>query len=101
MPILPINHIASDPGYRGGKPRIARNGITVAFLAGYLSSDTPVDEICRLHDLTRGELYAAWSYYYDHKTEIDESIQAASEAIAALPSLREHLERKKVASTGK
>jgi uncharacterized protein (DUF433 family) len=95
MSVLPITHIASDPGHRGGKPRIARKGITVEFLAGYLNSDTTVEDICRLHDLTPGEVYAAWSYYYDHQEEIDESIRQAAEAIAALPSLREHLERKK------
>jgi uncharacterized protein (DUF433 family) len=95
MPVLPINHIASDPSYRSGRARVVGTGITVHFLAGYLEETCSVEEICKLHDLTPGQIYAAWSYYYDHKAEIDAQRREDDEAIDALPSIREHIERKK------
>jgi uncharacterized protein (DUF433 family) len=89
MPRLPIEHIASDPGHAGGRPRIKGKGITVEFLVGYLDGSSPMEEICRVYDLTPGQVYAAWSYYYDHKEEMDEQIRKDDEAFEQIPAFWE------------
>lgn len=59
-------------------PRTARLGITVAFLSTFLDDpDWPVERISAEYGLTPAEIHAAWSYYYDHKDEIDDSIVEA------------------------
>lgn len=89
MPILPINHIASDPNKRRGRPRVVGTGITVEFLAQYLKLDSTIEEICELHDLTPSQVYAAWSYYYDHQAEIDEQIRQDEALDAKIPHISE------------
>lgn len=100
MPILPINHIASDPTHRSGQPRVVGTGITVQFLAGYLKRGYPVEEVCRWHDLTAGQVYAAWSYYADHQVEIDAAIaedeahyETIGRSLKELPGYEERLAR--------
>jgi uncharacterized protein (DUF433 family) len=69
--ILPILHIREKSGPRQ-QPRLVRKGITVAFLATLAENpDWPIDRICDEYGLTRGEVYAAWSYYFDHQPEIE------------------------------
>lgn len=74
MPVLPITHIASDPTHRGGKPRIQVAGIAVQNIVEDIQKGMTPDEIVEAFDLTLGQIYAALSYYYDHKNEIDRSI---------------------------
>jgi len=74
MPVLPITHIASDPTHRGGKPRIQAAGITVQYIVEDIQQGMTPDEMVEAFDLTLGQIYAALSYYYDHKDEIDRSI---------------------------
>lgn len=47
----------------------------------YLRLGQSLEEVAAEYDLTLAEVYGARSFYYDHKAEIDESIQA-SEAFA-------------------
>jgi uncharacterized protein (DUF433 family) len=68
--IVPINYIERRPG--SDKYRIAGKGVTVDFLSLFIDdSDWPVERICANYDLTPAEVHAAWSFYYDHKAEID------------------------------
>ncbi len=76
--ILPIIHIEEKPD--SGKPRIIGKGVTVQFLAQMLGkSEWPVERICEEFGLTPAEVYAAWSYYYDHQEEIETRIQSERE----------------------
>lgn len=71
--IYPINHIVSTPNKCFGKPRIDGTRITVQYLATL--TDQPVEEVCADYNLTPAQVHAAWSFYYDHKEEIDARIE--------------------------
>lgn len=76
--------------------RVIGKGITVEFLSRLIDDpEWPMERICDGYGLTPAEVYAAWSFYYDHKAEIDEHVRLNDEAISALPDIREHLERKR------
>jgi len=69
-------HIEITPGVCGGKPRIAGHRITVANVAIWhqqlgKSAETIADE----YSLPLADVYAALTYYFDHQSEIDRSIQ--------------------------
>ncbi len=100
MAILPIHHIEIQPDICGGKPHVAGRRITVqniAVLHGI--HHWSVDEIADELELTPGQIYAALSYYYDHKDEIDQSIQGADTLAVkmgtSLEQLREKIQQKK------
>jgi len=70
-------HIESTPGIAGGKPRIVGHRITVQnIVLWHERMGLDADEIAAKYGLTLGDVYAALAYYYDHRTELDESIQA-------------------------
>jgi uncharacterized protein (DUF433 family) len=74
------HHVEITPGVRGGRPHIAGTRLTVADTAiMHLRLGLPLEEIAGRYDLDLASLYAAMAYYYDHRTEIDESL-AADEA---------------------
>jgi uncharacterized protein (DUF433 family) len=68
-------YIELTPGVRGGKPRLSGTRLTVADVVvlhrrlGY-----SLEEIAGKYDLSPSAVYAAMAYYYDHRTEIDQSI---------------------------
>lgn len=75
-------HIEITPGVCGGKPRIAGHRITVQNVAIWHERlGRGADEIAADYDLTLAEVYAALAYYFDHREEIDASIEAG-EALA-------------------
>lgn len=95
-------HIEITPGIAGGKPRIAGHRITVQdIVIWHERMGRSADEICAEYDLTLADVYAALAYYFDHREEIDRSLEA-SEAFMA--ELRERnpsfLERKLKAIRG-
>lgn len=68
--------IESTPGIVGGKPRIAGHRITVQDVAIWHERlGRSVDEIAADYDLSLAEIYAALAYYFDHRAEIDQSIE--------------------------
>ncbi len=76
MAVQTINHIDITPGYLGGAPRIAGTRISVHHLVVMTEHlGVSADEILDQYDLTPGQLYAALSYYYDHRNEIDRLIE--------------------------
>ena len=84
-------HIERTPGLAGGKPRIAGHRITVQNIAIWHERlGLSADEIASEHDLTLADVHAALAYYFDHRVEIDRSIeegQAFAEALRqATPS---------------
>src|SRR6267142_1365554 len=92
------NYIEITPDTRGGKPRISGTRITVAdIVLMHRRLDRALEEIAGTYDLPLAAVYAAMAYYYDHKDEIDQSLNE-EEALAQAfkqnnPSrLREKLE---------
>jgi uncharacterized protein (DUF433 family) len=91
------DHIEATTGTRGGKPRIAGTRITVAdVVLMHRRMGRALEEIAGTYDLSLAAVYAAMAYYYDHKSEIDESLDRDDEFAEALrrnnPSrLRERL----------
>lgn len=79
-------HIEVTPGIAGGKPRIAGHRITVAQIAVWHERlGKSADEIATEYDLTLADVFAALAYYFDHRLEIDLSI---NEGDAFATSLR-------------
>ncbi|HLY26023.1 MAG TPA: DUF433 domain-containing protein [Aggregatilineales bacterium] len=93
---LAIEHLVVDPEIRGGRPRILGKGITVHDIAGDYNSELTVDYIVDAFDLTPGQVYAALSYYFDHKEQIDQEI---ADKEAAGKALMEELIREGKAET--
>ena len=75
------DHIVITPGICGGKPRIAGHRIKVSHIAvSHERMGLSPDEIILNHPgITLGQVYAALSYYWDHREEIDADISAARE----------------------
>jgi len=70
-------HIEITPDVAGGKPRIAGHRITVQNIVIWHEwMGFSADEIATEYDLALSEVYAALTYYYDHRAEIDASIRA-------------------------
>jgi uncharacterized protein (DUF433 family) len=69
------NYIESTTDTRGGKPRISDTRITVADIGlMHRRLGRALEEIAGTYDLPLAAVYAAMSYYYDHKDEIDQSL---------------------------
>ena len=68
-------HIESTPGVAGGKPRIAGHRITVSNIAIWHERvGISADEIAAEYNLELADIYAALTYYFDHREEVDQDI---------------------------
>jgi uncharacterized protein (DUF433 family) len=77
-----MSHIEFSADTRGGKPRIAGTRITVAdVVLMHRRLGRALEEIAGTYDLPLAAVYAAMAYYYDHKDEIDLSLDE-EEALA-------------------
>lgn len=71
-----INLIAINPKVRRGRAHIVGTSVTVADVAiAHIYHDQDADGIAGWYKLTLPQVYAALSYYYDHKDAIDEQIR--------------------------
>jgi uncharacterized protein (DUF433 family) len=88
MPMKTIDaHIEVTPGIAGGKPRIVGHRITVQDIAIWHERlGHSADEIASEYDLSLADVYAALTYYFDHRTEIDRDIDEGQAFIEALRS---------------
>ena len=78
-------HIECTPGIAGGKPRIAGHRISVQNIAIWHERlGRSADEIASEYDLTLADVHAALAYYFDHRVEIDRSIQEGEAFAEAL-----------------
>ncbi len=78
-------HIEMTEGIAGGKPRIAGHRITVQnIVIWHEMLGRSADEIAAEYDLTLADVYAALAYYYDHRSEIDQSIEQSDSFVEAL-----------------
>jgi uncharacterized protein (DUF433 family) len=71
-----INLISKNPGVRNGRPCIAGTSLEVSVIAiaKIVHGQSP-EEIAADYELSLSQVYAALAYYYDHKAEIDTTIQ--------------------------
>jgi uncharacterized protein (DUF433 family) len=74
--IQSINLISTNPAVRSGRPCIAGTSLEVAVIAiaKIVHGQSP-EEIAADYKLSLPQVYAALAYYYDHKEEIDATIQ--------------------------
>lgn len=78
-PIHP--YIEQRPGVCGGEPVIVGTRLTVRLIAGWHKMDKTADEIVAMYpNVNHAQVYDALSYYYDHKDEIERSMQENTEA---------------------
>lgn len=78
-------YIDVSPDVVSGKPHIAGRRITVQnIVIWHEQMGRSADEIANEYDLTLSEIYAALAYYYDHQTEIDQSIRESNQFIELL-----------------
>jgi len=74
--VLTIDLIATNPTIRGGRPCIAGTGLRVTDVAlAHTVHNRTTDEIAADYGISLAQVYAALSYYYDHKIELDEDIR--------------------------
>jgi uncharacterized protein (DUF433 family) len=71
-----IDLISIDPHIRGGRPCIVGTSIEVSVIAiaKIVHGQSP-EEIAADYELSLPQVYAALAYYYEHKNEIDITIQ--------------------------
>lgn len=82
-----VPHITASPDVAGGKPRIAGHRITVQnIVVWHERMGLSADEISSHHGVSLAEVYAALSYYYDHRQAIDDAILSDASYIAELRS---------------
>ncbi len=79
--IAPINYIEITEEGDEKVVRVAGTRITVGEIAFmHLEGDSPVEWIVENFEvLNHAQVYAALSYYYDHKEEIDAAMRRAAE----------------------
>ena len=78
-------HIEITPGIAGGKPRIAGHRITVQnIVIWHERMGMSADEIATEYDLSLADVYAALTYYFDHRPEIDQAMEESEAFVEAL-----------------
>ena len=78
---LQTTYIVCKEGICGGKPRIAGTRIKVQHLViEHIHMGWSVEDIYEAHPhITRAQIHAALSYYYDHRNEIEQNIREDQE----------------------
>ncbi len=72
-------HIEITPGVASGKPRIAGHRITVQnIVIWHEHMGKSADEISADHNVTLADVYAALTYYFDHRDEINKHLHKSS-----------------------
>jgi uncharacterized protein (DUF433 family) len=70
-----LEHIEITAGIRSGKPHIIGTRISVAdIVLMHRRMGRALEEIAGTYELSLAAVYSAMAYYYDHKAEIDQSL---------------------------
>jgi uncharacterized protein (DUF433 family) len=78
-------HIEMTPDIAGGKPRISGRRVTVQdIVIWHERMGKSADEIANEYDLSLANVYAALTYYFDHRQEIDHAISESNAFVEAL-----------------
>lgn len=86
MSVLQLSDkIETTPGIVGGQPRIAGTRFSVKQIAVWHEfMGMSADEIATEYNLALSDIYAALSYFFDHREEIMQAIQAEDDLVAEL-----------------
>lgn len=77
MVIQPTKYVVARPGVQGGQPCIRGTRIPVWVLAAmHKQGDTAEDILDAYPNLDAAQVYAALSYYYEHRSAVDATIAA-------------------------
>ncbi len=78
--------IQCQPGVCGGRPCVAGTRIRVqdVFVWHELQWQSADEIVSRFPQLTMADVYAALSYYWDHRDEIQRDMQAESDLVTRL-----------------
>jgi len=69
-------YVVSSSDVKGGRPVIAGTRISIADLViMHLRMGQSLEEIGATYDLPLAAVHAGMAYYYDHQSEIDQSIE--------------------------
>lgn len=84
-----INLVSTNPHVRNGRPCIVGTSIEVGTIATakVLGRQEP-EEIAADLELSLSQVYAALAYYYDHKMEIDATIQKRRQLALSMKEAR-------------
>lgn len=75
-------HIVQTPEVYGGRPCIENHRIAVHDIAAYTWQGKTPENLAAMFGLTLAQVYAALTYYHDHKEEIDREIAEDNAFIA-------------------
>jgi uncharacterized protein (DUF433 family) len=80
------NHVEITPGICGGKPRLAGTRIRVQdVVIWHERMNLSADEIASKHpQASLAAIYAALTYYHEHRNEIDEQIRRGDDLVQEL-----------------
>ena len=86
IPLPTRTCIESHPSICGGKPCVAGTRIRVqdVFVWHELQGQSADEIVSRFPQLTMADVYAALSYYWDHRDEIQREMQAESDLVTRL-----------------
>lgn len=92
-------HIEITPGVRGGKPRIAGHRITVQdIVIWHERLGKSADDICTEYELTLADVYAALTYYFDHRAQMDAAMAESQAFVKEMRSSSSSLLKKKLSA---
>lgn len=78
MTVVLEKYIEQSEETRGGKPCITGTRISVSdVVIWHLRMGQSVDEIAAQYNLSLSAVHGALSYYYDHKTNVDDEISSS------------------------
>lgn len=78
-------HIVATPNVLGGKPRIDGTRIAVEHIAiAYNSGQRPEEIVDNYEGILLSDVFAALTYYFDHKDEIDKRIEEGKKFVKKL-----------------
>jgi len=80
-----VEHIVSTPGTCGGKPRIAGSRIRVQDIVVWHEGHglSPDEIVSQFPGITLADVYAALTYYHDHREEIRQHMRDADSFVEA------------------
>jgi uncharacterized protein (DUF433 family) len=86
MSTAEIKHIESTPGTCGGKPRIAGSRIRVQdiYIWHELVGRSAEEIVASFPQITLADVYAALTYYWDHRDQIQEQMNEEEELLEAV-----------------
>ena len=83
--------ISRQPDIRGGRPCVARTGVSVRRIAQWHNMDLIPEEIARkVCHLSLAQVHAALAYYHAHQAEIDTELETEAREAEALERQHRH-----------